>query len=142
MKKGVNELNNTSRCNQTPKIRIGNSISTNDKDIADEFNRFYTNIGSSIDNRIPYTNKDPMSYLSGNYPHSMGVPFLTTEDAVKAIKALKDKNDRLLPTHLIKSNADSLAKPISQLFNDSIATGVFLHKFKHTVVTPIYKTKK
>ena len=109
-------MKNTSNCKPSQRINIGNLISTNNKDIANEFNRFYVNVGPTLDANIPVIDKSPLSYLSGNYPRSMAVPFLTTDDTLKAIKSLKDKNDRFLPTHLIKSNAHLFAFPLTKIF--------------------------
>ena len=119
-------------------MNIGSCLSTNSDDIANAFNRFYTNIGPSLDKRIPISNRDPLSYLSGNYPNSMAVPIITTNDTVTAIKSLKDKNDRFIPTSLIKANANIFAQPLTLIFNKSISNGVFPQNFKNATVYPLY----
>ena len=115
-------------------------MSSNNKDIANEFNKFYTSIAPTLDSKLPKSNIDPLSYMRGNYPDSMAVPHASPHDMIKIIKSLKDKqNDREIPTKLLKANSERIAEPLSILFNQSIITGTFPDQFKHACVLPLYK---
>lgn len=137
--KKINEFKKAKSNKNTQKINLGSSLSTNNYHIANAFNQFFTNIGPSLDSKIPNSDKDPLSYLSGDYPDSMAFTEITTDDIVASIISLKDKNDRFIPTSLIKSNARNLALPLSIIFNRSVTNGIFPDEFKKAVVCPLYK---
>ena len=85
-------------------------------------------------------NKNPLSYLRGNYLESMVVPDVLIQDSIEAIHSLKDKNDiKSIPTRLIKSNSSKIAIPITKLFNQSVSIGIFPRCFKHANIIPLYK---
>ena len=135
----INEFKETPKSKRQQKILIDNTLTTDDNSIADAFNKFYTNIGPSLDSKIPHPARDPLSYLRGNYPHSFAVPIVSTDETVNMIRSLKDKNDKAIPTSLIKSNSQLFAIPLTLIFNKSIQEGVFPQIFKHASVIPLYK---
>jgi hypothetical protein len=66
---------------------------------------------------------------------------LSTEDVVAAVRLLPDKQCQSdpLPTRLLKSNVDTLAPFLVELFNRSLALGVFPEAFKAAYITPLLK---
>ena len=66
---------------------------------------------------------------------------VTSDDIVTLIRALPDKqcSSDPLPTWLLKSNAETLAPFLCQLFNWSLEHGVVPSSFKSAYVTPLLK---
>ena len=71
-------------------IKINNINITDKLQIANLFNVYYTNIAPKLDKDLPASSIDPISYLKGNYPHSMRVPLCTATDTINVIKTLKN----------------------------------------------------
>ena len=140
----INELSNSnSKCRSTTKsVTFNNHILDTPHEISEAFNDHFTNIAPTLAHKLPPTDTSPNSFLSGNYPHSMVVPFVTPDDTLKVINALKNKKVHFdeIPVHIIKENRDLLSIPLTILFNQSINTGTFPEKFKLAKVIPIHKT--
>ena len=47
------------------------------------------NIAPQLDNKIPPSNIDPISFLPGNYPSSMAIPPIVPQDVINIINVLK-----------------------------------------------------
>ena len=45
----------------------------------------------------------------------------------------------LYPVRLLKSARQAISHTLAELMNISISTGIYPHKLKHAIVTPIYK---
>ena len=136
----IKELQKTKSHDRPKSLLVNGKLTNNNNDIANAFNKFYANIAPTLDKKLPSSDKDPISYLRGNYVQSMTVPQVLTQDTIKVIKSLKDKNDpKSIPTSLIKSNASKFAIPLTLLFNQSVSLGTFPNRFKHADVIPLYK---
>ena len=137
---------NTLNKSPKPKSNISNIISNNKLltrpvDIANEFNSYFANVGSKLDEKLPPAQSDPMEFMTGNYPNSMQVPYVTLCDVTKIIKSLKNKKchiDDYAP-FIIKENVHLLSQPISFLFNQSVATGTFPKSLKCARIIPLHK---
>ena len=66
------------------KLLNNNETITENEAVADTMNNFFTNIGSSIEDKIPPPKKDFSTYLGNPNPHSLLI-HLTTEEEVKEI---------------------------------------------------------
>ena len=136
----INHLKCHNNKNNINYISIDNKTLTNPNEINEAFNKYYVNIAPKLDQKIPPSNIDPVSFLKGNFPSSMSVLPIAPQDVVNIINQLKNKsNKNEIPTTLIKDNKHQLAIPISILFNQSITQGKFPQCFKHAKVIPIYK---
>ena len=126
---------------KTPNILHNNSLLTKPVPIADVFNNFFANIGSTLESKLPPPQNDPIDYLHGNFPNSMQVPEVTLEDVMKVIKSLKNKKcnlDDFAPC-IIKENVHLLSLPISILFNQSVNSGRFPKSLKFARIIPLHK---
>ena len=123
-------------------INQDNTSLTDNKDMANAFNNFYVNIGNTIENKIPKSQQDFMSYMG---PQSNCNLDLTpcTDAEVKAIIAdfgiNKASGPNSIPTNLLKEFSSYLIHPIKQLINKSLAEGTFPSLFKLALICPIYK---
>ena len=140
-----NTINQLTNNNVRKNTEINNIIYKNNKlsnplDIATAFNDFFTNIAHELHQHLPRSNTDPITFLRGNYPNSMVVLPVHPHDVVKIIDSLKNnKNTIEISTLTIKENKNTIAIPLSILFNQSINSGRFPQCLKHATIIPIHK---
>ena len=137
----VNQIYKNKRNSDIKSVKQDNISVTDMNQIADIFNKFYCNIAPKLDNEMPPSSINATQFLNGNYPTSMAVPIVCPQDVIKVINSLKNKKSNIkeLPVSIIKDNKDTLAIPISILFNQSISEGIFPQTLKHATVIPIHK---
>ena len=136
----IKELQNNNSVPKPQSILVDGKLSNNKYDIANEFNKFYSKIAPELNEKLPASEIDPLSFLRGDFNQSMMVPHVLIQDTVKIIKSLKDKNDpNFIPTSIIKANDSKFAIPLTILFNQSISLGVFPDCFKNAAIIPLYK---
>ena len=125
----------------TESFKLGNKILTDKQEIANSFDRYYINVAPFLDKLLPTTATSPISYLHGDFPHSMRVPLCTVNDMLNIIKSLKNKGNPIdgITASIIKENRLHFAIPLTKLFNLSVSAGIFPDSLKQAVVTPIYK---
>ncbi len=67
-------------------LKIGTTTLSKPFDIAEAFSNYFSNIAPHLNNQLPNSNINPNSYLEGDFPQSMVVPNLTTQDLRNVIK--------------------------------------------------------
>ena len=115
---------------------------TDQSQIADEFNTFFTNIGPNLANKIPIPAKPYTSYLQGRNSCSFKFNLLSIEDTTKIINNMKPKNSTgpdNISMSFLKQHAMSLVKPLTSLINQSLSKGIFPTKLKIAKIIPIFK---
>ena len=134
-------MNKNNKISKTNPIKIKGKLTNNHQVIANEFNNFFGSIGKSLDDSLPPSTVDPMSFLSGNFPSSMGLIPSNDQDIQNIIKMLANKKCSIndISVESIKDNSDLFAPAIKILYNQSIETGIFPDIFKHSIIVPIYK---
>ena len=70
-------------------INYNNKILTTPEDISGAFNKYFVNIAPQLDNNIPLSNTESVSFLPGNYPISMAIPPVNLQDVKNIIKKQK-----------------------------------------------------
>ena len=126
-----------------PKLfRDGEKEATNPKDIADRFNKLFTNIGPTLAKSIPKSSSLPLKYLNEKIKESvLFSPVL--ENEVKNILMLL-KNSAAgwdgFDAQIIKQIKDFIISPFTHICNLSITTGVFPRQMKIANIVPIYKS--
>ena len=138
----INKLkNNNHKNNDMHHIFYNGNKFTEPSDIAKSFNEYYINIAPNLDENLPPSNINPLSFLRGDYPHSMAVPEIIPQDVICAIESLKNKKCSVneIPVSILKLYKKQFAIPLTILFNNSINNGKFPQTFKHATVVPIHK---
>ena len=118
---------------------------TNSDQIANIFNEYFVNVGPSFAKNIDIVNKDPVDYLSRNYPASMYLRETDENEIVNVI--MKQKSNKAcgyddISIDVVKYTADILCTPLSFIFNSSLVKGIFPDSLKIAKVIPIYKGKE
>jgi hypothetical protein len=112
--------------------------------IAEEFNSFFSSIGSKIANSIPLSSVDPLSYIP-DIPNIPELNFNQTGPS-QIIDLLKTFDSKSTPDidgisiKLLKFVSHEIAVPLSHIFNLSISLGMFPDKFKSARIVPVFKT--
>jgi hypothetical protein len=121
--------------------RVNDSLTTDTKTIGDAINRYFADVGSSLDAMIPNTDVNPVSFLRGEHLNSLCLSPATREEILTCLLKLKDScagHDHLKPS-IIKLIADHIAQPISHVINLCFQQALFPIELKQANITPIYK---
>ncbi len=136
--------NTQGKLHSLPDYFISNNTKlTNKKEIVDTFNTFFTNIGKTISNEVPITDKPYTQYL--NQPHHNSIFFnpVTPIDIVNIVSKLKSKTSQGhddISTKLTKQTIHFIATPLSHIINQSMLTGIVPLDMKLAKVIPIFKS--
>ena len=122
---------------------VNNTYIADRKQIADCFNRYFTNIGSELADRIDTPpNKSYKDFLRKPTKKRFTFQVVTSEIVSKVIDDMKPKSssgyDRI-SNNLLKFIKNAILGPLTLLINQSICCGMFPDKFKIAKVIPLFK---
>ena len=112
---------------------------TNQNQIADKFNLFFTNIGPNLSNEIDDLGKHFMNYMPPPLANSFFITPTTPEEVVNEIKLLSLTVASDILIKLIKIASAKLSKTLCGIFNHSFETSNYPDKLKFATVTPAHK---
>ena len=114
--------------------------------IANAFGKFYSTLGPTLAKQInPGVNV--IDYYLGKIPHninSMVMHPTTQKELEQIITKLPNKTSHghnMISNKLLKSLCTSISLPLTYIFNQSIAQGIFPDQMKIAEVVPLYKGK-
>ena len=142
--KGIREIIHNKFSKDTSDIYLdekGNIIS-DQKKVADKFNKFYTNIAKKLLKELGKPNTKYQDYLKNPNEHSIYLNETDPGEVANLIKKLdisKAGDIYGISPKLIKLAGDSFAHNLSLIFNKSINAGVFPHLLKVAIVVTIHK---
>ncbi len=105
-------------------------------------NKFYVDIGKSVEQKIPKGSKLFSQYLRERNLFSIVLNPCTNEEVIKYISHLstsKAAGPNSIPTSILKNNVDQLIDPLTCILNKSLIEGTFPDMLKLASVCPIYK---
>ena len=118
-------------------------IIANEKDIANGFNNFFVNIGPNLATSIDNNDLNPYhTYLLHPTQCKFKFNLIDENHVKKIISDMKPKTSSgfdKISLKLLKTCSSSLAKPITLIINQSLATGIFPDLLKIAKVIPIFK---
>ena len=88
MKSLINKQRKTQSVNT--KFLINGKIVENDELVSKAFNDFFTNVGPTLDAKIPKSNINPLKYIKKSYSVNMYVTPCGEEEVTKLIGQLKE----------------------------------------------------
>jgi len=141
---GIRELVNINKkkYNNIRMIYENNKNITNNKDMANSFNDFYSNVGKNIEQKIPKTNTHFLSFLNFTVDSKFSFTLCSNAEIKSIISEFgnnKASGPNSIPTNLLKEFIHSFAYPIRLLVNKSLKDGIFPDMFKIAHICPIYK---
>ena len=122
---------------------MDDKILTEEHEIANAFNTYFTNIGPSCASNIKTNTDKTFDYFLGR-PRALKFTFnqITETDVIKIIDGLPSKTssgiDDISP-NLLKSIKHEISKPITLIINQCFQKGIFPDTLKIAKVVPIYK---
>ena len=124
-------------------LNIDGKIINNNQEIANSFNKFFSEIGPSLASKIPQTkNKSFKSFLKNQTAAKFNFKPISESDISKTINSLNPKNSQGpdgLSTNLLKTIKSEIIKPLTITLNQTLKTGIFPDKLKISKIIPLYK---
>ncbi len=114
---------------------------TGNENIANEFNRYFCEIGPKLAEKIPTNNVDYLQYIT---PCTSRFTFkqLSVEDLTNVLNKMKTKKaagpDKIT-NKLLKAAGYTIYESLLYIFNLVLVTGIFPEDLKQSRVTPIFK---
>jgi hypothetical protein len=126
------------------KLSVNGNLISDPKLIADEFNKFFVNVGVQISESIIPTNAKPedfMPQLNNLIDLDLGSTNQTHFcDIIKSLQPKCSMDSDGLSTKLLKRVALEISRPMSHVFNLSLQNGIFPKKLKTSRTVPIFKS--
>ena len=113
-----------------------------DKNIANEFNKYFSEIGKKLEREIPCSDTDPL-YFVNPVSNSFTFKSISKEDLYHAIFCMKAKRSAgidKISVQLLQEAGTTILESLHYIFNLSIKSGIFPEDWKTARVTPIYKS--
>ena len=123
-------------------LKIGNKIKTGENKIANEFNKYFADIGPSLAKNIPKPSIPFESFLKrvNTTLPSQSLSINELKDAFFSLKTNKSPGADEINFNVIKHCFGELCGPLKYLFDLSLQSGVFPDLMKIAIVSPIFKT--
>ena len=130
--------------NSIVKLIVNKKTLTDSSDIANAMNKHFAEIGPKLASKIE-SGINFKDYLGDSSQHSFFLKAVDETDVLNELLKLNHRKsagpDELSPK-LIKMCSHSMYKPLTYLFNMSIATGKYPKCFKIAKIVPLYKADK
>jgi exonuclease III len=132
---------NKKKTHKITKLTINGNPVDDSQEIADNFCKFFTNIGPILDSKIPKTNIDPINFIPKNYTINLFLQPVTSIEIDKIVDNLK--NCALgwdqFPSAIFKENKNILSPILTHIINLSFSQGIFPSELKIGNIIPIFK---
>ena len=116
---------------------------TDNTDIANNFNIYFTTVGNTLAANLPQTDNDPIELIESNPDNFFCIP--TTPEEINNIilhsKSKKSTGFDNIDSYIVKQIAPQIVNQLANIFNKSFLTGIVPSKLKIAKVIPLYKTK-
>ena len=141
---GIRNLINVSKKSSTNinQIIYDDETFTDNKGISQALNNYFTNVGPSIEKKIPKSKKPFSSYLGEANPSNIILNPCDAEeinDIISSFGASKASGPYSIPTNLLKEFSNHFSVPISIIINKSLNEGIFPQSLKIALVCAIFK---
>ena len=122
-------------------INVNGGKIVGDKNIANKFNKYFSEIGKKLASEIPQNDMDPL-YLVITVSNTFTSKSIPKEDlchAISCMKANRSASIDKISVRLIQGAGSTISKSLHYIFNLSINTGMFPDDWKIARAMPIYK---
>ena len=144
--KGIKNLIHLSQKNKTEStsLMIEEKLLTDPKEVANEYNNYFSTIANKLREGIHSHNPNFRSYLLNSNEKNFFI-FPTNkeevEDLIDEIDCSKSIGPHSLPTNIFKYIKLIISESLSDIINLSFSTGIAIENLKTSKVIPIYKGK-
>ena len=116
---------------------------TDNTDIANDFNTYFTTVGNTLAANVPQTDNDPIELIESNPDNFFCSPTTPAEinNIILHSKSKKSTGFDNIDSYIVKQIAPQIVNQLANIFNKSFLTGIVPTKLKIAKVIPLYKTK-
>ena len=144
--KGIKKLINLDKKNNiTPtSLMVDNKMISNQKEVANEFNNYFSTIASKLRGKINKKNHSFTSYLHNRNDNTFVLHPIAKEEVINVIDKLdsaKGTGPHSIPTDILKFIKFIISESLSDIINLSFKTGIYIENLKVSKIIPIYKGK-
>ena len=136
-------IGNENKKSQYPsEFKKNNNSITGNKNIAEEFNNFFVNIGPQLARGITKCKENCMQYLSREHEGSMFLEPVTETEVFNVVNKFTNKTSKGyddIDMTLLKNVIHVILYPIVLMCNKSLESGVFPDSMKTAKVIPLFK---
>ena len=111
-------------------------------EIANEFNKYFTEIGPNLAEKVPKCTKTFSDFLGPSSEGNFQFSELSADRLYNFVKKMKPKmsfGEDLVSNKALQFVAPTILRPLKHLINLSLRTGYFPQKFKIAKIVPIHK---
>ena len=140
MKKITGKL--TSQKSFPKTLNTAQGLITNKQNMANEFNKFFTNIGPKLASKIQNVNTNFKQYLP-KIETKMQFHELTKEEFEQVFKSMKRNKAKGIDDingNVVLDVYNEIKEPLFKIFKSSLKNGVFPNALKYAKVRPIFKS--
>ena len=138
----INELlNRKPKPTRVNQIIEDDKIITNNEDIANTFNQYFSSIGCKLSDNIRDDGSDPLSFMTP-VANTFNFSPITTEEVIEALSQLNPKKAPGIDgisIRLLRDTIDVIAEPLANIFSLSLRTAIFPDDWKLAKISPIFK---
>ena len=144
MWKNIKDIVNVNKKSQTSakSVVVNNRLISDKHEVVNEFNKFYTEVGTNIDRKIPQVNTTFEHYLDNPCLNSF-IPRIATDNEIRLLilqlDVTKACGPTSIPNKLLNLFADVLSPPLTLITNNCLQTGMFPDSLKLANIIPIFK---
>ncbi len=131
--------------NKITKISKNESTLQEPKEVANEFNNFFSGVGEEISNSVKPTTKKPEDLIpTSNFPNLEFGPISqgTVVNIIRLIKSKTSSDIEGISIGLLRSVDQIIGFPLAHIFNLSLQQGIFPDKLKQSKIIPIHKANR
>jgi len=135
-------LSNNNSKKSVKQLIVEGTVLNVETDISEAFNDYFINVTGSLDGRIPHSDVSPLYSMRGDFPHSLFLYPVTSNEIKNIIIDLKNGtcNKSKIPAFLFRKACVALSVPIARLINMSFGTGIFPDILKEAHIVPVHKS--
>ena len=118
------------------------AVQTKNK-IVNQFNKYFTSIGTNLNAKLPQTAQDPTNLINNNSANFLSAPTCPAEiiNIVNSAKSKKACGYDNIDPYVVQQVIPQIATQLAHIFNRSFTTGIVPNKLKIAKVIPIYKNE-
>ena len=140
--KAINSILSSSNSPRTIKSILCNNIESFERDeIAKLFNQYFSSIPVELENSLPASDVDPLSFVKKNNNTFFLFP-VTANEIIHVTNNLKNSKSNIhtLPIVMFKKYLNFFAPIMSEIANKCFETGTFPNCCKIGCITPVFKS--